>query len=205
MSAVLNKTHYNAEDYLQIERSAPYKSEFCDGQIFAMTGASRKHNLVCINIGSALHGQLKNRPCEAYLANMRVKAASAHSYHYPDISVVCGKPEFEDDHFDTLLNPTLLIEVLSPSTAHYDRSGKFANYRKIAALQEYLLVAQDLAHIEHYTRQETGWLLTEAEGLDAVMMLDSIGCFLNLSDVYDKVLNDVANEIRGETRPHHTK
>jgi Uma2 family endonuclease len=109
--------------------------------------------------------------------------------YYPDVAVVCGLPELEDEHGDTLLNPIVLIEVLSPSTEGYDRSGKFANYRKIAALREYLLVAQDQPHIERYVRQGNAWLLTEAEGLEASIALETIGCTLALREVYDKVLN----------------
>lgn len=190
MPAVLKQTHYTAEDYLLLERSALYKSEFRDGQIHAMTGASREHNLVAVNIAGELRDQLKKRPCEAYINDMRVKAAEARSYHYPDIAVVCGAPQFEDAHVDTLLNPTVLIEVLSPSTEAYDRGGKFTHYRKIPTLCEYLLVAQDQPSIEHYVRQEGGWVLTEAVGLDASVSLDSIGCALSLREVYDKVLDD---------------
>lgn len=195
MSAVLNQTHYSAEDYLVMERNALYKSEFCDGQIYAMTGASRKHNLVAVNIARELSIQLKKRPCEAYLGDMRVKAAEAKSYHYPDIAVVCGAPQFEDPHVDTLLNPTLLVEILSPSTEAYDRGGKFNHYRKIASLQEYLLVSQDEPSIERYVRQQDAWLLTEAAGLDASLSLDSIGCSLSLREVYDKVLPEAEEGI----------
>lgn len=105
ISAVLTQARYTVEEYLVMERSALSKSEFCDGQLFAMTGASRKHNLVAVNIARELSSQLKQRPCEAYLGDMRVKAAAARSYHYPDITVVCGTPQFEDTHADTLLNP----------------------------------------------------------------------------------------------------
>lgn len=190
MSAVLKPTLYTAEAYLTLERAALYKSEFHDGQIFAMTGASREHNLITVNITAALHQQLKGRPCEAYINDMRVKAAMAHSYHYPDVAVVCGGAQFEDGHFDTLTNPTVLIEVLSPSTEAYDRGGKFSNYRKIGSLQEYVLVAQDQAYIERYTRQQESWLLTEMVGLDAVLELTCIGCTLALREVYDKVFAD---------------
>lgn len=189
MSAVLTKTHCSAEDYLKQERSSSYKSEFVDGEVYAMTGASRKHNLIAVNIAGELRNQLKNRPCEAYVNDMRVKAAEARSYHYPDIVVVCGVPQFEDEQVDTLLNPTLLIEVLSPSTEAYDRGSKFAHYRKIASLREYLLVAQDQPNIERYVRQgEAAWVLTEAEGLEASMSLESVDCTLSLREVYDKVL-----------------
>ena len=193
MSAVLTQTHYTAEEYLALERCASYKSEFHDGQIYAMTGASRKHNLVSGNIYRELSLQLKKRPCEAYINDMRVKAAKAQGYHYPDIAVVCATPQFEDAHVDTLLNPTLLIEVLSPSTEAFDRGGKFAHYRKIESLQEYLLVAQDQPSIERYLRQGDVWVLSEAEGLDAVMPLESINCVLSLREVYDKVPDAMDN------------
>jgi Uma2 family endonuclease len=187
MNTVLKQPAYSAEEYLALERQAPTKNEFHDGEIFAMTGASRKHNLIAVNIARELSLQLKKRPCEAYIGDMRVKAAQAHSYHYPDIVVVCGTPQFEDAHVDTLLNPTLLIEVLSPSTEAYDRGGKFAHYRKMASLCEYLLVTQDQPTIERYVRQGDVWILSETVGLDAVVPLESIGCTLNLSEVYDKV------------------
>jgi len=188
MSAVPTQTYYTAEDYLQRERSAAYKSEYHDGQVFAMTGASRKHNLVCVNICRELSLQLKNRPCEAYINDMRVKAVEAQSYHYPDIAVVCGPAQFEDAQLDTLLNPTVLIEVLSPSTEAYDRGGKFAMYRKIASLREYLLIVQDQPSIERYLRQGDVWMLTEAVGLETAMAIESIDCLLSLREVYDKVL-----------------
>jgi len=190
MPAVLTQAHYTAEEYLTLERSASSKSEFHDGQIYAMTGASREHNLVTINIAGELRSQLKKRPCEAYVNDMRVKAVDARSYHYPDIVVVCGTPQFEDAHVDTLINPTLLIEVLSPSTEAYDRGGKFAHYRKIPTLREYLLVAQDQPSIERYLRQGDVWILTEAVGLEADVPLESIDCVLSLREVYDKVLDN---------------
>ena len=193
MSAVLEKNRYTAEDYLTLERSASYKSEFHDGQIVAMTGASRKHNLVSGNIYRELSLQLKKRPCEAYINDMRVKAAQANSYHYPDIAVVCGAPQFEDAQVDTLLNPTLLVEVLSASTEAYDRGGKFAHYRKIDTLREYILVVQDQPSMERYVRQGDVWILTEAEGLEASVPLESIDCVLSLREVYDKVLDDAVN------------
>lgn len=190
MSSVLTQTRCTAEDYLKLERSASCKSEFHDGEIYAMPGANRKHNLITVNIACELSVQLKKRPCEAYLSDMRVKAAEVRSYHYPDITAVCGAPQFEDAHLDTLLNPTLLIEVLSPSTEAYDRGGKFSHYRKMPSLREYLLVAQDQPNIERYVRQEDVWILTEAAGLEASVPLESIDCVLNLREVYDKVLED---------------
>ncbi|ATG88732.1 Uma2 family endonuclease [Methylomonas koyamae] len=193
MSAVLQQTRYTAEEYLSLERrSTSIKSEFHDGQIYAMTGASREHNLISGNIYRELSQQLKSRPCEAYINEMRVKATEARSYHYPDIAVVCGKPEFEDAQVDTLLNPMLLIEVLSPSTEAYDRGGKFAHYRKIPSLREYLLVMQDQPGIERYLRQGEVWILSETLGLEASLALESIDCRLSLREVYDKVFEDNA-------------
>ncbi|WNB76387.1 Uma2 family endonuclease [Methylomonas koyamae] len=192
MSAVLQQTRYTAEEYLSLERSTLIKSEFHDGQIYTMTGASREHNLISGNIYRELSQQLKSRPCEAYINEMRVKATEARSYHYPDIAVVCGKPEFEDAQVDTLLNPMLLIEVLSPSTEAYDRGGKFAHYRKIPSLREYLLVMQDQPGIERYLRQGEVWILSETLGLEASVALESIDCRLSLREVYDKVFEDNA-------------
>ncbi len=187
----LTKMHYTVEDYLKQERSASYKSEYRDGQIYAMTGASRKHNLVSGNIYRELSLQLKKRPCEAYINDMRVKAVEASSYHYPDVAVVCGTPQFEDTQVDTLLNPTLLIEVLSPSTEAYDRGSKFAHYRKINSLQEYLLVSQEQPSIERYVRRGDVWILSEVTGIEASMTLESIDCIVSLREIYDKVMNDI--------------
>ena len=194
MSAVLAERPYSPEEYLTLERAAETKSEYVDGYIYAMTGASRAHNLVTVNISLRLGNQLLNRPCEIYVADMRVKAATARSYRYPDITVVCGQPEFEDPRFDTLTNPTVLIEVLSPTTEASDRGRKFAEYQRIPSLREYLLVAQDLPRIERYARQAKGWLLTVAEGLEAKVRLDAIDCALDLAEVYHKALDTPAAE-----------
>ncbi len=190
MSAVLAEKLYSAEEYLALERAAEYKSEYADGLIYAMTGVSWEHSLIASNLSRILGNQLLDRPCEIHIADMRVKAALARSYRYPDIAVVCGKPEFEDGHFDTLLNPTLLVEILSPSTEASDRGRKFAEYRGIPSLLEYLLVSQELPRIERYARQAEGWLLTVVEGFDATVKLDAIGCALDLREVYRKVLEE---------------
>ncbi len=190
MSAIPSPKTYTAEEYLALERSSlESKCEFVDGQIFAMTGASREHNLIAVNIAGELRNQLKGRPCEAYLNDMRVKAAKAKGYYYPDIAVVCGQPTFEDGQMDTLLNPAVLVEILSPSTEAYDRGDKFAAYRKIESLREYLLVAQDKPRIERYVRQGDAWVLTEISGLDGAVGLETIGCVLALREVYDRVLD----------------
>jgi Uma2 family endonuclease len=182
------KTRYTAEEYLAIDRQSDFKNEYFNGEIFAMTGASRKHNLITINVATSLNTQLKGRRCEVYANDMRVKVRSSGLYTYPDIVVVCGSPEFEDREIDTLINPALIIEVLSKSTEGYDRGDKFGHYRKVESLSEYLLIAQDKHHLEHYTRQsDNRWLLSETDDLQAHIQLPSINCELGLADIYDKV------------------
>lgn len=175
-------------EYLALERIADHKSEYLNGEVFAMTGASRRHNLIAINIVLALGAQLKGGPCEVYVGDMRVKVASAGLYTYPDVTVVCGEPRFEDDYLDTLQNPTLLLEILSKSTERYDPIAKSAYYRTIDSLSEYLLVSQDEYQVEHYVKEGAGrWLLTEVRSLDATIELESIYCSLALRDIYDRI------------------
>lgn len=176
------------EEYLAIERDVEAKHEFYRGEMFAMGGASREHNLITGNVGASLHAQLANRPCEAYQNDMRVKVSASGLYTYPDVVVTCEKPRFEDDKFDTLLNPQSIIEVLSDTTEKYDRGKKFEFYRQIDSLREYALISQDRAHIELFTKGDDGvWKLSEATGLDATIELAAIGCRLSLADVYAKV------------------
>lgn len=187
MSAVAKRTWTPAE-YLAMERASEEKHEYLDGEIHLMSGASRNHNVVMANTLASLHAQLRQRPCVVFPSDMRVKVSETWTYTYPDISVVCDPPELEDTFLDTLLNPTLIIEVLSPSTESYDRGRKFQHYRALPSLREYLLISQDEARIEHYVRQANDeWLLSDAVGLDATLDLNSIGCYLALADVYEKV------------------
>jgi Uma2 family endonuclease len=180
--------HYTREEYLALERQAQCKSEYYAGEIFAMAGASRWHNLIVTNVLRELSLQLKGRPCTTYPSDMRVKVSPAGLYTYPDVTVVCGAAQFEDNQQDTLLNPTLIVEVLSESTEAYDRGGKFAHYRKLASLVEYVLITQTKPHIEHYVRQpDNRWLLAEADSLHDALHLPSIDCHLALAEVYDKV------------------
>lgn len=187
MSAISQK-NWTPESYLEFERASGQKHEYFNGEIFAMAGATANHNLVAGNTYAALYSQLRRRAFFIYFINMRLKMSVFSLYTYPDISIVCGTPQFEDDHRDKLLNPTVIIEVLSPSTESYDRGRKFQHYRTLASLQEYILMAQDKPHIEHYLRQEQNqWLLSEARQLEAAITLPSIQCTLLLSDVYEKV------------------
>ena len=175
------------EEYLARERKALTKSEYRNGQIHAMPGASRAHNLITVHVTGELYIQLRTRTCEVYPSDMRVKVSAAGLYTYPDIIVVCDEPRFEDSHFDTLLNPTVLIEVLSPSTAAYDRGEKFRRYQQLDSLCEYILISQDKVRVEHYLRQEQTWDLTEFHALSDVCQLVSIGCQLSLQAIYAKV------------------
>ena len=176
------------EEYLAAERKTENKSELIDGAVVAMPGASRRHNLIAVNLTREISLQLKGRPCEAYASGMRVRVPSASLYTYPDVTVVCGEPRFEDDHADTLLNPTLVLEVLSESTEAFDRGKKFDSYRTIESLAEYLLVAQGTYRIEHHAKQPDGrWLLSDYHSLHDAVVLNSIQCKLPLREVYDKV------------------
>jgi len=190
------KPYISPQEYLRLERQAEYKSEYLNGEIFAMTGASRQHNLITLNISSALHGQLKGRPGEVYAVDMRVKVRAIGLYTYPDVAIVCGEPEFEDDNVDTLLNPTVLVEVLSPSTERYDRIAKSSYYHTIESLAEHLLVAQHEVRAEQHVKQADGsWLQSEHLNLDKTVELGSINCLLKLSDVYDKITFDPAYRV----------
>lgn len=174
-------------EYLARERRAEYKSEYLNGRIYAMTGASRAHNVITVDASRELSTQLRGRPCEVYAADMRVKVGATGLYAYPDVVAVCGAPEFEDRHLDTLLTPAVMVEVLSPSTAGYDRGEKFAHYRRLASLRDYVLVVQDRMRVEHYARQGERWVLTELNEPEHVVMLESIGCTLRVGDLYERV------------------
>ncbi len=178
---------FTPEEYLARERKALNKSEYRDGRIYAMPGASRAHNLITVHVTGELYIQLRTRSCEVYPSDMRVKVSAGGLYTYPDVIVVCDEPRFEDGHFDTLLNPTVLIEVLSPSTAAYDRGEKFRRYQYLDSLCEYILISQDRVQVEHYLRQEDGWELTEFRFLSDVFQLVSIRCELSLQAIYAKV------------------
>ena len=187
MSAV-PKPYITPAEYLALERRAETKSEYYRGETFAMSGASREHNLIAINVGRQLSEQLRDRACEVYPSDMRVRVTPTGLYTYPDVVVVCGEPQFEDGELDTLLNPKVLFEILSPSTADYDRGGKFAQYRRLASLAEYVLISQDRPLVEHYVRQpHDQWLLSEQSGLTDTLVLPSIRCQLALSEIYLKV------------------
>lgn len=181
---------YTLEEYLAFERDSEAKHEYLDGRIYAMSGASPNHNRVVMSLSREIGTRLRGRPCEAFGSDMRVRIPETGLHTYPDLSVVCGEPRFERDVLDHLMNPTVLVEVLSKSTASYDRGEKFEHYRQIPSLQEYVLFEQDRARAEHYARAGASgdrWALTVVRGLDATLELPAIGCTLSLGDVYDRV------------------
>jgi len=195
---IKHKPYISPQEYLAIERRAEYKSEYFDGEMFAMAGASRWHNLIVTNLVGEFRRQLKGRQSNVYANDMRVKVNLTGLYTYPDIIVVCGEERFEDDELDTLLNPTVIIEVLSKTTAGYDKGEEFTHYRALESLQEYLLVAQKEYHIEHYVRQpDNQWLLSDIRHAHNTVQLPSISCSLALSEVYDKVEFDKKKNTKG--------
>ncbi|HEY2381386.1 MAG TPA: Uma2 family endonuclease [Terriglobia bacterium] len=184
------KDRLNPEEYLSLERKAAVRSEYLDGDMVAMSGESREHNLIITNFVAELRFRLKGRSCEVYASDMRPKVSATGLYTYPDISVVRGDAQFEDAEVDTLINPVVIAEVLSESTASYDRNAKFAHYRKIPSLVDYLLVAQHEPRIEHYVRQPEGpWRRSEIRKLDGILDLPSIQCSVPMLEIYDRLFH----------------
>ena len=185
--ASLPELYVSPEEYLAMERKAEFKSEYMDGVIYAFAGGSKRHNLIVANIIITLGGQLKGRPCKVYPSDLKVRLPNSKRFFYPDVSAVCGDDEFADDEHDVILNPTLIVEVSSETTAAFDRGKKFLSYQQINSLQEYLLVSQDDILAEGYRRQGNDtWLYTKVTSLEGSLTLPSIECELALKDVYDK-------------------
>lgn len=184
----LPKQRFTEAEYLTFERASSEKHELIDGEIVAMTGASERHNRIVTNVSASFYNQIGERSCSVYSSDMRVRVSS-RQYTYPDIVVVCGDSVLaDDDYVDVLLNPTIIIEVLSPSTELYDRGRKFTLYRKLPSLQEYILISQDHIQIERYVRQPDNlWLLADTERADGKMLLTSIDCILSAKDVYRRI------------------
>ena len=189
------RSRITPQEYLELDRKSEIRNEYLDGQMFAMSGATREHIKIVANITGELWSQFLDRPCELYPTEMRTKVSQTGLYTYPDIAVVCVEPQFEDAHFDTLLNPQLIIEVLSDSTESYDRGRKFAHYRNIDSLREYVLVSQTECRIERFSRQDDStWLYSETTDPEGSIELTSVTCRLSLSRVYHKI--DVDRETR---------
>jgi Uma2 family endonuclease len=196
------KTFLTPEQYLEIERKAEYKSEYYRGEMFAMAGASLAHNTLVANLIGELHGKLRAGPCRVLPSDMRVRVSATELYTYPDVVAVCGEPRLLGNQMDTLLNPSLLVEVLSPSTEAYDRGRKFEHYQSIESLGEYLMISSDRIHAVLYTRQPDGrWLLTSATRLEDSLDLQSVGCSLALAGLYEKVDFAEPESTATESRP----
>lgn len=187
MSSAAVQTHLTPKEYLAWERKADTKHEYLRGELIAMSGANYQHTIITMNISGELYIQLKGTACTVHTNDMRVRTGPETSYFYPDVVVVCDKPRFEDNVFDTLLNPVVLVEVLSPSIQVYDRGEKFKHYQQLTSLREYILVSQDKVGVERYRRQGTEWQPTEFRSLEDVLSLTSIDCELSLDDIYRRV------------------
>ena len=176
------------EEYLALERKAEFRNQFYDGIMYAMSGGSPIHAFVIAALAREFGNAFKKRPCRVASSDLRVRVSRGGLYTYPDIVVICDEPRYSDDQKDTLLNPTLLIEVLSPSTEAYDRGFKTEQYRKIESLREYALVSQSRPHVEIFRRQSGGgWLLSEFTGLDTACRFESVDCTIPLAEIYDKI------------------
>ena len=182
------KAKITPKDYLASERQAETKSEYFDGETFAMAGASREHNQIASNIVRVLGNQLLEMPCSVFSSDMKVKIEKIEKYTYPDIVVVCEKEAFEDEHNDVLLNPIAIIEILSDSTEAYDRGDKFAHYQRLDSFVEYLLVSQYVCRVEKFHRRDDGtWIYSTYQTMEAVVEIESISCELPVSEIYRKV------------------
>ena len=187
------RTRLTPQEYLALERASEMKHEYVDGEIFAMSGGTRAHSLVGGNVLGELRAALSERDCEVHGSDMRIKIAATGRYVYPDASVVCGDALFEDEEEDTLLNPKVIVEVLSRSTEPYDRGDKFENYQSLASLCEYVLLSQKKVRVEHYSLQpDSAWIL-RVLGAGERLALPSIGCEIAVDRLYLKVFKKSAS------------
>ncbi len=183
----LAKKLISVPEYLEIERTSEEKHEYYKGELFAMAGAKKKHNQIVFNIMGEFYNQLKEKPCIAFGSDMKVQVKPDGLFTYPDISALCGEEKYLDAKEDTLLNPSLLIEVLSESTENYDRGKKFILYRELESLQEYVLVSSEYKKIEIYRRTANNqWLLSDVKE-DEPVVFETIQCSVPLKEIYNKV------------------
>ena len=187
MSSASQRSYLTPEQYLEVEERSEVRHEYYRGEMFAMSGSTREHNLIAANIARSLGNQLEERPCDVYQTDMRVLLSATGLYAYPDVVVVCGTPQFTTHKKTTLVNPTVLVEVLSPSTEDYDRLTRWDQYKTIGSLREHAVVWQDRTRIDLSTRTELGWVSTVYTKLEEVFRLESIGCEIPLTRIYAKV------------------
>ncbi len=189
LAKLKTETVFTAEDYLKFERESISRHEFLDGEIYSMAGESLSHSRVCVNLSGEVRNKLKGKSCEALSPNMKVRTSTASLFSYPDLTIVCGEPQFHDTKKDVLTNPKVIFEVLSPSTAEYDRSKKFIRYRMgNETLTDYILVSQEYCFIEHFRKQTDGnWIYQSLSEISDMLRIDAIDCELSVSEVYDRV------------------
>lgn len=192
----LTKRHFTQEEYLALEAKAQYKSQYVSGEIFAMAGAQPWHVKITGNLVAGLHARFRGRPCDVFFADMRLRVKSSDLVTYPDVMALCGEPVYDTDASpQSLLNPQVIFEVLSPSTEAFDRGEKFARYRSIETLADYVLVSSDQMLVEHYARQPDGrWLLSEYQLPEQAVPLACVGCELPLAEIYERVKFPSVNE-----------
>jgi Uma2 family endonuclease len=193
MAEAVARTRLTPEEYLALERSSEIKHEYADGEIFAMSGGTRAHSLVAGNVLGEIRAALGERDCEVHGSDMRIKIPATGRYVYPDASVVCGDALFEDEEEDTLLNPKVIVEVLSKSTEPYDRGDKFENYQSLASLREYVLLSQKKVRVEHYSLQADSTWVLRVLGAGESLALPSIGCEIAADRIYLKVFKKRAS------------
>ncbi len=185
---LLKKEYYTKEEYLEMEDSAEYKSEYYQGEIFAMAGGSPKHSIICFNIYRSLGNAIADKDCTGFESNMKLELAEADAYVYPDVMVVCGEIRLAENTNDVITNPVLIAEVLSPGTESFDRGKKFEYYQRLMSIKEYVLVSQDKPMVESYFKQdENSWLYTAVKGIDKTAVFKSLECEIALKDIYHKI------------------
>ena len=198
LAKLKTRRHLTPEEYLEFEREAEFRHEYIDGEIYEMAGESLSHSRVSVNLGGEVRNKLKGKNCEALSANMKVRTTAASLFAYPDLTIVCGEPLFHDQKKDVLINPRVIFEVLSPSTADYDRTTKFQRYRMgNETLTDYVLVSQDKPFVEHFARraEDGNWIYRSYGELTDVFRIDSIDCELSLQEIYDRVEFEPLTEI----------
>ncbi|MBI5301448.1 MAG: Uma2 family endonuclease [Chloroflexi bacterium] len=186
---MINPRHrlFTPEEYLLLEEKSDQRSEYCDGEIFAMSGGSVNHNQITFNVAKSFDWFLSSKPCRVFSTDVRLRVQKSGLYTYPDVTVICGKIEFVPGRDDTVLNPIVLVEVWSDSTKEYDRGAKFAMYRHIPSLKEYVMIDQTKPYIEHFHRDGNFWVLETLEQMDAILNLPSLEIQIPLMTIYEKV------------------